>query len=343
MFEKITKIEYIGEEETMDLEIESEFHNFYANDVCVSNSHSFAYSVLALRTLYLKHYFPTEFYCALLNHPKSGSGKNAKEKETRWLMSAIMAAMNKGIEIINPNRKSNWEWTIIDDNKIAMGYSSINGLGTIAFKELKNNKIGSLTKEQFYEKKWSKFNKGSFEACLKAGLFDDWSKSREELMELRTIKIKDVKQFDLFTGEVGIANIIKIKNFKPTLEAERYEQFLEVCNMDLTTIKKIADIKRGFLEETGMDIEPITNFDNPNSYYYFSIVKIEQKTSLKKQMKYYSLILSDGFGTKTVNMWTNLYDTVKTIIVPGGYYVTKFMKQKGFLAFNASALFRKVA
>lgn len=62
MFERINKIEYIGEKETMDLEIDSKFHNFYANDICVSNSHSFAYSVLALRTLYLKRYYPIEFY-----------------------------------------------------------------------------------------------------------------------------------------------------------------------------------------------------------------------------------------------------------------------------------------
>ncbi len=307
-----------------------------------NKSHSFAYAVLALKALHLKHYFPTEFYCALLNHPKTQSGKDAKEKEIQWLMSSIMAAMNKGIEIIQPNRKSNWEWTIIDDKKIAMGYSNISGLGTVAFQELEKNKIKNLTKEQFFETKWSKFNKGSFESCVKAGLFDDWSNSREELIDLRTIKIKNVKQYDLFTGEVGIANIIKIKNYKPTLDSERYAQFLEVCNMDLIKLKKIAAIKHEFFKETGRDIEPISSFDDPNSFYYFSLVKIEQRTTEKQQKKYYNLTISDGFGTKTVNMWSNLYDTLKGILVPGEYYVTKFMKNKGFLSFNAAAPFRKV-
>lgn len=342
MFEQIKTIEYLGNQETMDLEIDSEFHNFYANDICVSNSHSFSYSVLALRTLYLKHYYPTEFYCALLNHPKTGSGKNAKEKEAKWLMSTIMAAMNKGIEIIHPNRKSKWAWTIIEDKKVAMGYSSISGLGEIAFKELMKFNIGQLTKEEFYAKKWSKFNKRSFEVAVKAGIFDEWSNSRDELIDLKNTKIKDVAQIDLFTGVAGIENIIKLRKYKITTDTQKYNEFMEVCNLDLNKIKKIAEIKKGFFEETGRSIEAITNFEDPNSYYYFSLVKIEEKISPKRQIKYYSLVLTDGFGTKTVNMWSNMYDNVKSVLNPGGYYITKFMKQKGFLAFNAASPFRKV-
>lgn len=307
-----------------------------------NKSHSFAYSVLALRTLYLKHYYPEEFYCALLNHPKKGSGKNAKEKEQKWLMSTIMAAMNKGIEVIHPNRKSNWEWTIIENKKIAMGYSNISGLGEIAYKELIANNISKMSKDDFFAKKWSKFSKKSFEVAVKAGIFDDWSHSREELIELRSIKIKDVKQYDLFTGEAGIQSIIKIKKYKSTTEEERYSQFLEVCNLDLTTIKKISEIRENFFNETGRIIEPITNFEDSNSFYYFKLVKIEQRVSEKKQMKFYSCLLSDGFGTKTVNMWSNMYENIKGVISPGSYYITKFMKQKGFLAFNAAAPFRKV-
>ncbi|MFA5652466.1 MAG: hypothetical protein WC933_03825, partial [Candidatus Paceibacterota bacterium] len=106
-FEKIIEIEEIGEVETYDLEIDSEFHNYYANDVCVSNSHSVSYSYITAQTLFLKHYYPTEFYVALLNHPKSN---NNKEKEKQWVQSAILSAMSKGIEIVPPTIQSNWEW-----------------------------------------------------------------------------------------------------------------------------------------------------------------------------------------------------------------------------------------
>ena len=120
-----------------------------------------------------------------------------------------MAAMSKGIEIVPPNRKSNWAWTIVENKKIAMGYASINGFGEVAFSELKANDIDNMSRHDFYKKKWSKFNKKSFEGCLKAGIFDDWSNSREQIADWRTIKIKDPCQLDLFTGEVPPAELTK--------------------------------------------------------------------------------------------------------------------------------------
>ena len=44
-----------------------------------NKSHSLSYSYLAMQTLYLKHYHPTEFYTALLNHPKSGNKREQIE------------------------------------------------------------------------------------------------------------------------------------------------------------------------------------------------------------------------------------------------------------------------
>ena len=55
-----------------------------------------------------------------------------------------------------------------------------------------------MDKEEFFSTKWSKFNKTNFEACLKAGIFDDWSNSREELKEIKQIKYKQTNQMDLF-------------------------------------------------------------------------------------------------------------------------------------------------
>ena len=63
-----------------------------------NKSHSLSYSYLAMQTLYLKHYYPTEFYTALLNHPKSGT----KEKQQQWIASAIASAMSKILSIVVP-------------------------------------------------------------------------------------------------------------------------------------------------------------------------------------------------------------------------------------------------
>ncbi len=335
----IKSLKKVGTVPTLDLEINSDFHNYYANDICVSNSHSVSYGYIAMQTLFLKHYYPTEFYCALLNHPKSSADK---EKETRWLTGALMAAMSKGIEIVPPNRKSNWEWTIIDDKKIAMGYASINGLGEIAFNELKQRGIDNMERDDFFSAKWSKFNKKSFENCLKAGMFDDWSTSREQISEWRNIKIKDAKQIDLFSGEYGFKAVAGLKKCNPTPEEQKYKEFIEVCNLDLKMLKKITSLKNMFMEETGESIEAVTNFEDPTKFYYFCLVGVEEKISPKKGTKYYAISISDGATIKKVNMWSNMYDKLKHVLTENAFYVTKFMKQNGFLAFNASAPFRKV-
>jgi len=250
--------------------------------------------------------------------------------------------MGKGIEIVPPNRKSNWEWTIIGDKKIAMGYSSINGMGEVAYKELKTKKVELMSKDDFFNIKWSKFTKTSFESSVKAGLFDDWSQSREQILEWKNIKIKDPKQYDLFSGEVGFAALSTINSFAHTPQEQKYKEFLEVCNLDLRLLKKIMSLKNVLYKETGQIVEPVTNFDDASKLYYFSIEKIEEKTSSKQNIKYYSLTISDGSTIKKVNMWKNMYDKLKSTLKEKSFYTTKFAKQNGFLAFNSAAPFKKI-
>jgi len=200
-FEDIVEIEEIGEVETYDLEIDSKYHNFYANGACVSNSHSLSYSYLAMQTLFLKHYYPTEFYTALLNHPKSGT----KDKQQQWIGSAIASAMSKGIVIKRPSRKCGLKWTMTGDKEISMGFSGINGLGPIAYEEMMRlieeipvkegepkKTLETVSMSVFMRLPFSKYNKSAFNACLKAGVFDDWSESREQLLAIKTKKKKKV-------------------------------------------------------------------------------------------------------------------------------------------------------
>lgn len=302
-----------------------------------NKSHAACYSMVALQTLYLKHYYPTEFYCALLNHAK-GSGD--KEQEKQWLTSVMLAAMSKGIEITPPERRSGWEWTVIEDRKVAMGFSSINGMGEVAFQELQAKGLAEMAKDDFFNAEFKKFNKGSFEACLKAGLFDDWSKSREEIIEWRSIKIKNIAQLDLW-GNHGFSSVQITKKFPETPDEQKHRDFIEVCNLDLKLLKRIADLRKEFMDEYGIIIEPVTNFDDRENYYYFCLNHIEIRES-KRGTQFYSLIISDGATTKKITMWNDVYKRHAKILEPGGFYVTKFMMDKGWLAFDGSAQFRRV-
>lgn len=307
-------------------------------------SHSLSYSYVAMQTLYLKHYYPVEFYCSLLNHPKTGSDD---EKNKQWLNSALLSSMSKGIRIVPPNRKSNWNWTIVDDKTIAMGYSSINGMGEIAFAELQSKNIKNLDKASFFSTKWSKFNKTNFEACVKAGLFDDWSDSRQELLELKQIKYKQSNQMDLFSGEVDtiltVAERKISKNLEKTTEEQKHMEFMEVCPLDLKLLNRIASLKEQFFNATGKQIESALNFSDPDSFYYFMLVSKEKKISSWNNSEYYMLTISDGSGNKKVSMNDTLYNRYSGILENGNFYVSKFYKnKKGYLNFNSAAPFRKV-
>ena len=117
------------------------------------------------------------------------------------MAAAIASAMSKGITIKKPSRKSGWNWTVTGDHEISMGFSGINGLGDIAYKELldlvASSKKGlhEISMVEFFDLPFSKFNKSAFEACVKAGVFDEWSSSREFLYSMKNKKRKIILIF----------------------------------------------------------------------------------------------------------------------------------------------------
>jgi DNA polymerase-3 subunit alpha len=299
-----------------------------------NRSHSVSYSYVAMQTLYLKKYYPVQFYTALLNHAKDNPD---------WLSAAIMAAFFKGINILPPNRKSKWEYTMLNEDTILMGFSSINGMGDIAYEELKAIGIENISKEDFFSYAFKKFNKGNFEACLSAGVFDDWSDSREELLELRKNKMKkNTMQLDLF-GQSSFEifeESIKGK-FEPTLEPEKYKEFLKVCALDLKLFERISKLKKEFNDKYNINIESVINFENPNNFYYFVLKKMTQKTS-KNGKQFWNLELSDGSSSVTVILWQDGYERIKEHLELGGIYLTKFSKDKNWLKFQDGSQFKRI-
>jgi len=73
-WDKITSIEYIGEEMTYDLTIENT-HNFIANGILVHNSHAADYAVITCQTAFLKTHYPAEYMTAMLSVHRDQSTK----------------------------------------------------------------------------------------------------------------------------------------------------------------------------------------------------------------------------------------------------------------------------
>jgi len=318
-----------------------------------NKSHSCAYAYLAMRTLYLKHYYTTEFYTALFNHPKKFQDK---EKTKAWITSAIASAMSQGIKILPPSLKSGWNWTMTGDKEISMGFSGVNGMGEIAYAELieliktkkdankKSKTLDTISMSEFFELPFSKFNKSSFAACVKAGVFDSWSDSRQYLNSLKEKKRKKVDAKQMFIFDMGGEEFdLKFDkhNFPKTSLEEKRAGFLEVCNFDLEKIEKISIIRETINKVTTRPVENIINFED-DGWYYFVLENIQEDIA-KTGTKYLTLKVGDGITTQTLRVFSPMADKVKPQLEVGGVYISRFEKnQSGFVNFSRNAQFKKV-
>ena len=318
-----------------------------------NRSHAVCYGYLAMRTLFLKHYYPTEFYTALLNHPKD-SGK--KEKVQEWLAASIAAAMSRGIKILPPSLKSGKEWTMTGDKEISMGFSGINGLGDIAYAELvslvskkkgkddKNKTLETISMAEFFELPFSKFNKTAFESCVKAGVFDGWSESRAYLNHLKSKKKKKVVPNQIMMFDMGGEEFdlkIDTSEFPKTSLEEKKSGFIEVCNFDLEKIERITNIRTNINKLSKRPIENIVNFEDDN-WYFFILEDIKESTA-KTGTKYLTLKVGDGIGSTNLRVFSPMADKIRPELAVGCVYISRFEKnQGGFVNFKRGAQFKKL-
>lgn len=173
-FAKIKKITQLEEVDTIDIEVDSEDHNFYCNDIVVSNSHSMSYSVIAALTVYYKFNYPKEFFVESLNIAKNKPDFTARfskiERELKYF----------GIKLLRPDilhSKENFE---IEGDNIRYAFSAIKGIADRAISGLKvfldtkhSNKF-----EVFQTAKNTKLSTPKLSALIQSGMLNSLSENR---------------------------------------------------------------------------------------------------------------------------------------------------------------------
>jgi len=172
-----------------------------------NKSHAAAYCVITAQTAWIKHYYPVEFFAALLTTEISNT-----DNVTKYVKDAKRHA----IEVVPPHiNTSRYEFDT-DGEKIFFSLGAIKGVGqnvvdliVQARESLPDKKFDSL--EHFFTTvDTSKFNKRSIESLSKAGAFDGFGYKRSELfaegakfLEAAEIKRKEreLGQFNLFDTE----------------------------------------------------------------------------------------------------------------------------------------------
>lgn len=142
---RVKFIKSLGKKKTLDFKVNHKDHNFYAEDLVVSNSHSAAYATLSAITIYLKFKYPKEFFHSLLK-------MTVHEQDPMEQISIIEKEMEHfGIKLLPPDIiKSDMDFKIEGDN-IRFGLTDIKGINTKSIEKLHRFKASYENKMQIFQ------------------------------------------------------------------------------------------------------------------------------------------------------------------------------------------------
>jgi len=138
-----------------------------------NKAHSVAYSIISYQTAWLKHHYPEEFYCALLNN--SFKNQDDMSKYVHALKEDEIPIMSPDINISDVN-------FTISEGTVVFGLAGVKGMGEKACLDLveKRPQEGFSSIAELVD---NKINKGSISALAMCGALEEISEvSREQVV-----------------------------------------------------------------------------------------------------------------------------------------------------------------
>jgi DNA polymerase III alpha subunit len=162
---------------TVDLEVDSLDHNFYANGIVVSNSHSIGYATLTCITAYLKANHILEYFLCLLKMVRHEPDPIAE------IATIHRELKHFGIKLLPPNLvKSQMDFSI-EGKDIRFGLSSIKGISEKTIQKMDDFKRQHANKFELFESaKEVGLNIGALSSLIQAGTLDNFGENRSLLV-----------------------------------------------------------------------------------------------------------------------------------------------------------------
>ncbi|MEO0202868.1 MAG: DNA polymerase III subunit alpha, partial [candidate division WOR-3 bacterium] len=285
-----------------------------------NKSHSAGYALLTYQTAYLKANYTTEFYTAILSLEML-KGQQFYKKAP----AIIHEAKQFSIQILPPDiNESDYEFKIVDENKIRYGLGGIKGIGINTIDDIiKARKMGKFRSIEDLKIRVKGINKKALEALIKSGACDSIIKSRKTAL----IKINSEAKLDysnsLFTS-------LKQENFE-----KDDENFILKCEMESLGIylkNHPLDRFRNFFEKYyGLTIEDLYNEEIKEKSITLYVAKIfVQKKKNSNKETYCILTVEDLTSSIDVFVPASKYSQYKNII-EGDYFAYKI---KGVLNYE---------
>lgn len=146
-----------------------------------NKSHAAAYSYLSYQSGYLKHYYPVQFYTAVLN------SHIAPTLDTDKVSISFQDAKKNNVNILPPNINSSGPYFTIEEEGVRYGLVGLKGVGDKAAHAIKLERDKNGPYIDFYDflerVGRGHVNKRVIEALIKSGALDDLHNNRAELLE----------------------------------------------------------------------------------------------------------------------------------------------------------------
>ena len=201
-----------------------------------NESHTLAYSLIALQEMNLYHHYPGIFWdCACLINDSGGSEETDNEgKSANYdkIAAAIGKMRSAGVQIALPHiNKSSYTFVPdVEENKIIFGLKGMTGVGDEIVKEIIANRPYAGF-DDFMEK--VKVNKTVAIALIKSGAFDEFE-DRQKLLHRYLYTTADIKK------------VLNLRNFNGLMKAELLpdeELFLQKATFEFNKYLKAVCAK----------------------------------------------------------------------------------------------------
>ena len=329
-------MEIVGYNDSWDLEVDHPDHNFYADGMVVSNSHSRAYSYITAYCAYYKANYPKQFFLGALKLAMS-------ESKPQDIIGEICQELPRfGIKLLPPDlTKSSMDFAIEGEN-IRYGLSAIKGISEKTFENLqkfrdteKPTKFGI-----FMAAKQAGLSIGVLAALIQAGTLDNFGTGRPRLVleaqvfnkltdrekalfsslvdkyaydaiaiikACESEKLLDPKGKPILTDRrivklrkdcIGYFNIFKLNNSKPKLTAWWFEKQL----LGYAYSVKLAECFDNPLNDYS-DFKRMEN--NESAMFVGEVAEVTKAVSKAKGNPYMKIMLSSETGIITCMMMDN--------------------------------------
>lgn len=205
------------------------------SDYSFNLAHAAGYAVLAYRDMWLKTYYPREFYAAFLS---KGLSQVTKKKITQKA-EAVREARSMNLKIMPPDiMESGTDYTVVEGG-IRLGLQAIKGIGPAAATAIINNRPYANFRE-FGEKVPARAcNKTGKAALVNAGACDRWQ-MRDHMAEDR------VDELERETIGMSLTSVHSIQQYAQIIEGKFWtEEQVESAPDDtrVTIMGEVTNIK----------------------------------------------------------------------------------------------------